>query len=26
VTSLEETERPELQKWIEQSGRTPGWT
>jgi hypothetical protein len=26
VTSLEETQRPELQKWIEQAGRTPGWT
>ena len=26
VTSLEEAERPELQKWIEQAGRTPGWT
>src|ERR1700689_2062040 len=26
VTSLEEAQRPELQKWIEQSGRTPGWT
>ena len=26
VTSLEEAERPELKKWIEQAGRTPGWT
>jgi hypothetical protein len=26
VTSLEEAERPQLQKWIEQAGRTPGWT
>lgn len=26
VTSLEDVERPELQKWIEQAGRTPGWT
>ena len=26
VTSLEEAQRPELQKWIEQGGRTPGWT
>ncbi len=26
VTSLEEEQRPELQKWIEQAGRTPGWT
>ena len=26
VTSLEEAERPELQRWIEQAGRTPGWT
>jgi len=25
VTSLEETQTPELQKWIEQAGRTPGW-
>jgi hypothetical protein len=25
VTSLEETKRPELRKWIEQAGRTPGW-
>ncbi len=25
VTSLEDAERPELQKWIEQAGRTPGW-
>jgi len=26
VTSLEEVQRPELQKWIEQSGRTLDWT
>ena len=26
VTSLEEAQRPELQRWIEQAGRTPGWT
>jgi hypothetical protein len=25
VTSLEEAQRPELQQWIEQAGRTPGW-
>ena len=25
VTSLEEAQRPELRKWIEQAGRTPGW-
>ena len=25
VTSLEEAQRPELQKWIEQAARTPGW-
>ena len=25
VTSLEEAERPELLRWIEQAGRTPGW-
>jgi hypothetical protein len=25
ITSLEEVQRPELQKWIEQAGRTPGW-
>ena len=25
VTSLEEVQTPELQKWIEQAGRTPGW-
>jgi hypothetical protein len=25
VTGLEEAQRPELQKWIEQAGRTPGW-
>ena len=25
VTSLEEAQRPELQRWIEQAGRTPGW-
>jgi hypothetical protein len=26
VTSLEDAQRPELQKWIEQAGRTSGWT
>jgi hypothetical protein len=26
VTSLEEAQRPELQQWMEQAGRTPGWT
>ncbi len=26
VTSLEDAQRPELQKWIDQAGRTPGWT
>jgi hypothetical protein len=26
VTSLEEAQRPELQKWIEQAGRTSGWS
>ena len=26
VTNLEEAQRPELQKWIEQAGRTLGWT
>lgn len=26
VTSLEEVQGPELQKWIEQAGCTPGWT
>ena len=25
VTTLEEAQRPELQNWIEQAGRTPGW-
>jgi hypothetical protein len=25
VTSLEEAQTPELLKWIEQAGRTPGW-
>jgi hypothetical protein len=25
VTSLEQAQRPDLQKWIEQAGRTPGW-
>jgi hypothetical protein len=26
VTSLEEAQRPELLRWIEQAGHTPGWT
>jgi hypothetical protein len=25
VTSLEEGQTPELEQWIEQAGRTPGW-
>ena len=25
VTSLAEAKRPELEKWIEQAARTPGW-
>lgn len=25
VTSLEDTQRPELRKWIEQAAHTPGW-
>ena len=25
VTSLEDAQRPGLQTWIEQAGRTPGW-
>jgi hypothetical protein len=25
VTTLEETQGPEMQKWIEQAGRVPGW-
>jgi hypothetical protein len=25
VTSLEDAQRPELKKWIEEAGRTPGW-
>ncbi len=25
VTSLEEAQRPELQTWIEEASRTPGW-
>jgi hypothetical protein len=25
VTTLEEAQRPELRKWIEESSRTPGW-
>jgi hypothetical protein len=25
VTSVEEAQRPELKKWIEQASRTPGW-
>src|ERR1700679_2221660 len=25
VTTMEQTERPELKGWIEQAGRTPGW-
>lgn len=26
VTTGEETESPQLRQWIEQAGRTPGWT
>ena len=26
LTTLEETQRPELRSWIEQASRTPGWT
>lgn len=26
VTSLDEAQRPELEKWMKQAGRTPGWT
>jgi hypothetical protein len=26
VRSLEDVESPDLPKWIEQAGRTPGWT
>jgi len=26
VTSLDEAQRPELQNWVEQARRTPGWT
>ena len=25
VTALEDVQRPELVKWIEEAGRTPGW-
>jgi hypothetical protein len=25
VTTLEEAQRPEMQEWIEQAGRVPGW-
>jgi hypothetical protein len=25
VTTLEETQGPEMRKWIEQAGRVPGW-
>jgi hypothetical protein len=25
VTTLEETQRPEMHAWIEQAGRVPGW-
>jgi hypothetical protein len=25
VTSLEQAQQPDLQKWLEQAGRTPGW-
>jgi len=26
VKTLEEAQQPELKKWIEEAGRTPGWT
>lgn len=26
VSTLEEAQRPELRRWIEQASRTPGWT
>ena len=26
VTDLAQVQRPELHGWIEQAGRTPGWT
>ena len=26
VTSMDDTDRPELRDWIEQAGATPGWT
>ena len=26
VTTLDEAQRPELHKWIEEASRTPGWT
>lgn len=26
LTTLEEVRRPELHEWLEQAGRTPGWT
>ena len=26
VTVLDDVQRPELHEWIEQAGRTPGWT
>jgi hypothetical protein len=25
VTTVAEAERPELHRWIEEAGRTPGW-
>ena len=25
VTGLEEAQEPQMQEWIEQAGRTPGW-
>jgi hypothetical protein len=25
VTTLEEAQRPELQEWLQQAARTPGW-
>ena len=26
LTALQDVQRPELRDWIEQAGRTPGWT
>lgn len=26
ATTIDEAQRPDLQQWIEEAGRTPGWT